>query len=403
MAEWRETQIGLLPKDWDIVLTTQFCSRVADGTHDSPKPQEEGRHLITSKHIVGRKLDLEKAYRITDSEYEKINERSKVDKWDVLLTMIGTVGEVFLVDEEPNYAIKNIGLFKLGGNEKKARWLYNFFRSKAGQAEIKERAAGTTQEYISLGDLRTLYLPVPPENELNCINGIFSSLDDKIDLLHRQNKTLEALAETLFRQWFIEEVEDGWERCKLLDLVNHLKDSINPMKDPEKDYYHYSIPAFDSGREPVRQRGQEIRSNKYKVFSNSILISKLNPKTPRLWPIFGDVDEDNSICSTEFQVVQPKRHDHFGFIYCFLKSSDVTNELASAVGGTSGSHQRVDPQVIFDMTFAYPAIQRVVDFDDLTNHFWKKIRANKAEILTLMQLRDTLLPKLMSGEVRVRH
>jgi len=225
-------------------------------------------------------------------------------------------------------------------------------------------------------------------------------LDDKIDLLHRQNKTLERLADTLWRQWFVVQV-DGWHEITLREIAEHVKESVSPSKQPTLVFSHYSVPAYDEGRQPKKEFGKNILSNKFRVISDSILISKLNPKFPRVWPVFGQVDETSSICSTEFQVVKPKHKNYFGFIYCFLKSRSVTQELESAVGGTSGSHQRVDPEVIFDLSFPKPPGERIEEFGKLTNDHWIKIDDNFGQIRTLTQMRDTLLPKLMSGEVRV--
>src|SRR5882724_7788663 len=114
--------------EWRTMTAEQFCASVRDGTHDSPKPVEHGRFLVTSRHIVGGRLDLDNAYFISQEDFEAINKRSKVDQWDVLISMIGTVGEPCLIKEEPDFAIKNIGLFKCTG-EVEGRWLYYYLRS----------------------------------------------------------------------------------------------------------------------------------------------------------------------------------------------------------------------------------------------------------------------------------
>src|SRR5213594_4381420 len=108
--------------EWRTVPAEQFCVSVRDGTHDSPKRVEHGRFLVTSRHITGGQLDLGSAYLISQEDFEAINKRSKVDQWDVLISMIGTVGEPCLIKEEPNFAIKNIGLFKSKG-EVEGKWL----------------------------------------------------------------------------------------------------------------------------------------------------------------------------------------------------------------------------------------------------------------------------------------
>lgn len=113
---------------WTEVTANNFCASVRDGTHDSPKPVEKGRYLITSRHIIGGKIDLSNAYLISNDDFDAINKRSKVDRWDVLISMIGTVGEPCLVKDEPEFAIKNIGLFKTK-NELDGRWLYYYLTS----------------------------------------------------------------------------------------------------------------------------------------------------------------------------------------------------------------------------------------------------------------------------------
>lgn len=263
--------------------------------------------------------------------------------------------------------------------------------------------AGTAVPIVNKGDFENIEITIPSDlNEQTAIASILSSLDDKIDLLHRQNKTLEQLAETLFRQWFVEEAEESWEETSLSEIADHSKENIHPSKNPTKLYKHYSLPAFDAGKEPVIEIGKEILSNKYKVISNSILVSKLNPRTPRIWMIYGNVNEDESICSTEFQIVKPKDQKWYGFIYCFLKSYNVTQELAGASSGTSGSHQRVNPQDIFNLTFFKPTDILVERFSKVMDNYLVKINNNQTQIRTLTQTRDALLPKLMSAEVRVK-
>ena len=247
----------------------------------------------------------------------------------------------------------------------------------------------------------TTWLTPSDIEEQKAIASVLSSLDDKIDLLHRQNKTLEAMAETLFRHWFVEEAQEDWEEKTLSSIAEHKKINIRPGQNPETMYRHYSIPAFDNGKHPIKELGSAIKSNKYQVIANSILISKLNPRFPRVWAI-NDLLNENSICSTEFQVVLPIKSEYFSFIYCFLKSKQVADELIGVASGTSGSHQRVRPEDIFNLTLQMPTQQKIDDFNSITSEKWKRITNNMSQIRTLDKLRNTLLPKLMSGEVRVK-
>ncbi|MFV0138767.1 restriction endonuclease subunit S [Empedobacter falsenii] len=258
---------------------------------------------------------------------------------------------------------------------------------------------GSAVPSLTVPVINEIEIQLPPLPEQKAIASVLSSLDDKIDLLHQQNQTLEALAETLFRQWFIEEAKEEWKDCTIGDLANHSKISVHPNKNPDTLYHHYSIPAFDANKKPVVELGKEIQSNKYKVENNSILFSKLNPhKDKRVWLIQDSVEE-NAICSTELQVVKPKDKDYLYFIYGWLTNSIYYNEIASGVGGTSGSHQRIEPKAIFTAPCVKIEKDIILQYNSHAEPLFKKQFENQQQIQTLTQLRNTLLPKLMSGAV----
>ena len=187
------------------ITAAEFCSSVRDGTHDSPKEVlDGGKPLVTTKHLKDGFLDISSTYNISNEDFEKVNRRSKVDKWDVLISMIGTVGEVFLVSDEPNYAIKNLGLFKVG-DELNSKWLFYYLKSQHGQNQIKLSLQGSTQQYISLKSLRNLLIYIPEtEKETKSIVSFLSLLDKKIELNQKMNETLEEIAKILFKSWFID-------------------------------------------------------------------------------------------------------------------------------------------------------------------------------------------------------
>ncbi|MDQ6957398.1 MAG: restriction endonuclease subunit S, partial [Mariprofundaceae bacterium] len=234
------------------------------------------------------------------------------------------------------------------------------------------------------------------------IAEVLSSLDDKIDLLHRQNKTLEQMAETLFRQWFVVEAGEDWGEYRVSDIANHIKENVKPASNPLLTYRHYSLPAFDNGKNPVIEVGKEILSNKYRVPPKTILVSKLNPRGPRIWAI-PDKGAENSICSTEFQVFQPKKELYYGFLCFLFKSDEAVGELEMAASGTSGSHQRVKPQDILNIIFLVPSLDKIEEYSQEVKPLIEKQQRNNDYIRTLQSLRDTLLPKLMSGEVQVQY
>lgn len=178
-GEMVESELGMIPKGWEIKKVSTIID-VRDGTHASPKAVKEGYPLVTSKHIKGNRIEVEDAKLISEDDYIEVNKRSKVDSGDVLISMIGTVGLTYLVQEENiNFAIKNIGLFKLSQNPKLREYIYLYLESNNMKNYIEARLAGTTQKYISLGELRNIPVILPPDQIIDRFKNIVVNLIDK--------------------------------------------------------------------------------------------------------------------------------------------------------------------------------------------------------------------------------
>ena len=178
-GEMVESELGMIPNGWETTLISDVIE-VKDGTHASPKPKEEGYALITSKHISGDKIDFKSAKLISKEDYDEINKRSKVDTGDILISMIGTVGLIHLIQEQDiDFAIKNVGLFKSSQKKEISEYLYLLLKSRCMQNYIEERLAGTTQKYISLGELRKIKFILPNEKVIDRFNSIIKNIFDK--------------------------------------------------------------------------------------------------------------------------------------------------------------------------------------------------------------------------------
>lgn len=186
-----------LPKGWKVIELSKLIS-VKDGTHDSPKQKENGKFLITSKHLKNHFIDFESAYRISEEDFEKINKRSKVDKLDVLITMIGTVGNLYFVhDEVMDFAIKNIGLFKTSENPDLAYFLYFTISSKEISDYFIKRLAGSTQQYLTLDTLRQTPIVFPDDETLKLFNDFAKSIYHKIEVNSQNIQSLTQTRDTL--------------------------------------------------------------------------------------------------------------------------------------------------------------------------------------------------------------
>ena len=150
------------PNGWKKVLLGEACD-VRDGTHDSPQYYSEGYPLVTSKNVTGGKIDFTDCSLICKEDYNKINQRSKVDYGDILMPMIGTVGNPVIVDIDGEFAIKNVALIKFRDNSA----VINSFVKTLLESDYFDRAViskvrGGTQKFISLGDIRKLEICLPP-------------------------------------------------------------------------------------------------------------------------------------------------------------------------------------------------------------------------------------------------
>lgn len=171
---------------------------VRDGTHDSPKPQSKGKKLITSKHLLKYGVDTLSANLISEADYEKINERSRVETNDILISMIGTVGIVSYIIENPVYfAVKNVGIYRTSQKPEYSYYIHCYLNSTETQNYILSHLAGTTQKYISLSELRTLKINIPNQSELENFNKLVKPMYDNIINLTKENERLTQLRDTL--------------------------------------------------------------------------------------------------------------------------------------------------------------------------------------------------------------
>ena len=186
---------------------------------------------------------------------------------------------------------------------------------------------------------------------------------------------------------------------KLGDVATICKKSFNPGKEPETMLEHYSIPAFDESKFPVFELSSNIKSNKFVIDSDCFLISKLNPTTKRVWKPY--CLSMHAVCSTEFIVYKAKNSLYTDFLYSMIDSDTFSGFMCSHVTGSTGSRQRTTPSDTLQYTFALPPKDEISEFTALVHPMYEQIRVNAVESNRLKQLRDSLLPRLMSGEIDV--
>jgi type I restriction enzyme S subunit len=239
----------------------------------------------------------------------------------------------------------------------------------------------------------------PSLEEQRRIAGILGAIDDKIENNRRINTNLELQAQALYKQWFVDNRSDGWEEIKLGDIIEISKKSITPSQFENTNFEHYSLPAFDDGIQPVFEKGKYIKSSKFIVEQNMFLFSKLNPRIKRIW--LPDIQTENAICSTEFIPYKPKDIAMFGFCYSIVNSDSFYEYVLSLTNGSTGSHQRFHPIDTLDYELMIPNNDYIAKFEELVMPIYRTIARNRMECKNLASLRDTLLPKLMNGEIKL--
>jgi len=387
--------------EWKHITLGEISTDISYGYTASATQEKKGPKFLRITDIVPDRINWDTVpYCLIE---DKKLEQYTLKTGDIVIARTGaTTGYNKLITNNSNVVFASY-LIRYRINTEVANPYYVAYnlQSYEWKGFVEGIIGGSAQPGANAKQFASFDFLLPPLIEQKAIAEVLSSLDDKIDLLHRQNKTLEEMAQTLFRQWFIEEAKDEWEEYEIRDFATHKKVSIKPSKNPTDSFLHFSLPAFDTNKEPLQEFGSDIKSNKYQVEPYSILMSKLNPKTPRVWDIYFE-PEENSICSTEFQVVQPNDKELFPFISTLLKSDKVRGDLSMSASGTSGSHQRVKPEDIFNITFLTPSVDKLKEFSNILEPNYLKQRKNQQQIKTLENIRDTLLPKLMSGEIRLK-
>ena len=183
--------------EWEVKTFNKIAD-VRDGTHESPKYHENGVIFITSKNIIDGNIDFTDINFISEDDATNINQRSKVDKGDILMSMIGTIGNAVLINFEPNFCIKNVALIKpskVSGN-----YLIKFLQSQVFQKCLNENLDGGIQKFISLGRLRELNIPIPFPAEQQAIAQILSDMDAEIEYLEQKQAKYKAIKQGMMQE-----------------------------------------------------------------------------------------------------------------------------------------------------------------------------------------------------------
>ena len=369
---------------------------------------EKGIPVLNGSNLFGTRLK-EDSFRYVTPEKADSLKKANAYRGDVIVTHRGTLGQIVYIPQnstQPRYVISQ-SQFRFRCNDKVIpEYVVNYFHSHEGQNKILANASqvGVPALARASSSFRDIEIPVPPLPTQRKIAALLSSLDDKIENNRKICANLEAQAQAIFKSWFVDfepfggKMPQGWKMGKLGDVAELMRQTITPNEMVEV-VEHYSLPAYDEVHYPAYDNSNNIKSNKFKVGKDSILVSKLNPAIKRLWDPF--VDTETAVASTEFVVINPRDKRNRYFVYGVLDSPAFYAYAKSNVSGTTNSHQRISPEQILCFETVLPDEKWIEKFCDAVSPMYWGIKKRIKESRALAATRDALLPKLMSGEIDV--
>ena len=427
--------------DFEMVPLGEVASVRSGFAFKSSDWVDAGIPVVKIGNVKEGNLIMEGCSFVSSATADSASESSLRDG-DILIAMTGYIGDTALVRSRDLPAALNqrVGRFSVHDPDRLDKmFLFYSLRREEVREQIKGLGYGSAQPNVSPSLMHSVNIPLPPLDEQRAIAHILETLDDKIELNRRMNETLEAMARAVFRSWFVDfepvrakmegrwrpgqslpglpahlhtlfpdrlvpselgDIPEGWEVGTLGDVVEQLRDNENPLKTPETTFSHFSIPAYDEGQMPKQELGESIKSVKTLVEPGTVLLSKLNPEIERVW--LPDVAPgEPAICSTEFLVLQARPPFLRGYVYCLARSAYFRRQLESLVTGTSKSHQRARANAALALQTIIPEAPVIREFDRQASPALNRTIRYRRDMAALTSLRDTLLPRLVAGELRV--
>lgn len=395
MSSWRECKLG------------DIAEVIGGGTPKTSIAEYWNGNIpwLTPRDLTGyTKVYISHGERLITNDGLKSSSAKIMPKGTVLLTSRAPIGYVAIAENE---VCTNQGFKSLVPNIEFLNSEFLYYWLKANIDYLQQLGTGTTFAEISGSVVKDIDISLPPLEEQKAIAEVLSSLDDKIDLLHRQNKTFEDLAQTLFRQWFIEDVKEEWEDISLDKCCikitkgttpttlkkQFVKSGINFIKvnciDEKGSFLKDKFDFIDDETNELLNRSKLAKGDI--LYSIAGTIGRLAMVNDEILP--ANVNQALAILRVDKSVINP-----YFVKYCLL-DKDITFELHSKI--VHAVQPNLSLGEISNTLIPYPPKEILDSFSNQIESIEEKINQNKKQIQTLENLRDTLLPKFLSGEVKI--
>ena len=397
-----------MTSEWNHSTINDVCVLVTDGSHSSPKSVNDGKYMVSVKDFTDYGFDFASCRMISNDDYETLKRNGCVPQIDDIL--IGKDGARFFEDiiiyrqREKPALLSSIAILRCDKSKILPDFLYYVLRTPSFRQDVKDNyGSGSAIPRIILKDFKRMMVSYPSLEKQQAIISVLTAIDSKIQANTEINDNLEQQAQAIYHERFEtvspNDLPSEWRIVTLGEVATISNKSFNPLKEPEILLEHYSIPAFDEARFPVFELSTSIKSNKFIIDASCFMISKLNPTTKRVWKPY--CLTGNAVCSTEFIVYKAKDKTITDFLYSVIDSNSFSDFMCSHVTGSTGSRQRTTPSDTLSYELILPSEDELAEFQSLVSPMYAQIRINAIENDRLKRLRDSLLPKLMSGEIDV--
>lgn len=392
-------------EDCNRVPLTELLSFIVDNRGKTVPTAPSGHKLIATNCVTNNTLFpvYDKIRYLSEETYQTWF-RAHPIPGDILFVNKGTPGRVCLVPDPVDFCIAQ-DMIALRADESKIypKYLFTVLRSREIQQQIYNTNVGDVIPHFKKQFLDQLLIPIPERSIQESIGDLYYVLSLKAERNKKINDNLEQQAQAIYHERFEtvspNDLPSDWRIVTLGEVATISNKSFNPLKEPEILLEHYSIPAFDEARFPVFELSTSIKSNKFIIDASCFMISKLNPTTKRVWKPY--CLTGNAVCSTEFIVYKAKDQSITDFLYSVIDSGSFSDFMCSHVTGSTGSRQRTTPSDTLSYELILPSEDELAEFQSLVSPMYAQMRINAIENDKLKRLRDSLLPKLMSGEIDV--
>jgi type I restriction enzyme, S subunit len=409
MDEWKETSFGLIPSDWDEVsvndlVESEIIEKPMDGNHGNIHPKgkdfiSSGIPFIMASDIKNGKVDTKNCSFISQEQADTLQKGFSYTD-DVLLTHKASLGRTAIVGQLTTPYIMltpQVTYYRVKDHSKlNNQFLKYLFDSPTFQGILENHGnSGSTRSYVGITAQRDLPILLPPIDKQIGIATILNSLDKKLDLLHNQNFTLEKMAETLFRQWFVEEAKEDWESMplsKMADFLNGLACQKFAPKNEIDKLPVLKIKELSSGiTENSDWASTEIKPE-YIVRNGDVIFAWSASLMVKIWD-----GQDCILNQHLFKVTSENYPKWFYYLWCKHHLAEFIS-IAASHATTMGHIKRGE---LDEAKVLIPSSAELKIMTEQAEPLIQKIIENNLQINTLTKLRDSLLPKLMSGEVTI--